>query len=162
MKRHKDNLAVMPGDHSEPEVEWSDYPRIEPGTYWAYSRDAHWYYDPNYKRWVCRVSFDVLSADLLHAIAPVPFFLNGGEGKRPKAGRRSKYWAEWARAAGGPPARRDRLSPMIFTHRMARVEVEDTDGATPYSVVRKVLSWETGMSFGQSVNQSHSQGRHLG
>jgi hypothetical protein len=45
---------------------------------------------------------------------------------------------------------------------MARVEVTDTKGSVPYSVVRQILSWETGPLLGQSVNKSHSQVRHEG
>ena len=128
---------------AEPCVTWSDYPRIEPGEYPGYCRAAGWYFDPNFKRWVCHLSFDVLSTDLVDVIARIPCFLNGAEGKQPKAGRRSKYWAQWVRANGGAPSRSDRLSPQIFTRRMARVEVEDTLSLAPYSVVRRILCWET-------------------
>lgn len=162
MKRAANNQTVMPGWTTDLPVDWSDYPRIDPGIYSAYSRTAYWYWDPYFKRWVCLVSFDVLSEDLLHSIGKVPFFLNGASGERPKAGRRSKYWSEWVRAASRAPARKDRLSPSVFVRRMARVELDDTEGATPYSVVRKVLTWETGMPFGQPVKRSHSQGRHVG
>lgn len=152
-----------PRKSEQPDVEvgWSDYPRIEPGTYTAYSRSARWYLDPNFKRWVCLLTFDVLSANLLHTFARVPMFLNGGAGAQPKAGRRSRYWAEWVHAAG-KPSRANRLSPQAFTRRVARVEVRDTEGSAPYSVVCQILSWETGSLLGQSVNKSHSQGRHEG
>jgi len=69
---------------------------------------------------------------------------------------------EWVRANGRPPSRGDRLSPRVFTRRMARVEVGDTDpekSPVPYSVVRRIVSWETGTFPGHSVSKSHSQGR---
>jgi hypothetical protein len=43
---------------------------------------------------------------------------------------------------------------------MARVEIGDTEGPAPYSVVRRIIEWETGAS-GHSVSKSHSQGRPL-
>ena len=156
MKRLGHNLAIVPADRAELEVAWSDYPRIEPGKYPAYCRSALWYKDPNFKRWVCLLTFEALSANLLHTLARVPMFLNGGTGAQPKAGRRSRYWAEWVRAAG-KPSRADRLSPQAFTRRMARVEVRDTEGSAPYSVVCQILSWETGLPSGsicQQVTQS--------
>jgi hypothetical protein len=143
-------------------VEWRDYPRLVPGVYRAYSAVAKFHYDKSIGRWVCFVRWDVLT-DELELIARVPLWWNLGDGENPRAGRRSKYFKEWVRANGGPPVRGDRLSPNVFRHRMARVEIADTDpnkSAAPYSVVRKIIEWETGASPGHSVNQSHSQGRH--
>jgi hypothetical protein len=48
----------------------------------------------------------------------------------------------------------------VFRRRMAGVVIRDTKGPAPYSVVGKILEWETGHSASQLVNQSHSQGRH--
>jgi hypothetical protein len=39
-------------------------------------------------------------------------------------------------------------------------DTEPTKSPVPYSVVRKILSWETGGVPGHSVIKSHSQGRH--
>jgi hypothetical protein len=161
MKRLQSNLIPMPVGRFEPEIEWSSYPRIEPGEYLAYCRAARWYFDPQYRRWVCLLRFDVLSPNMLDTVARVPFFLNGGDGERPRAGRRSRYFREWTRVNGRPPARGDRLSPQVFVRRMARVEVGDTDhkkSPAPYSVVRRVVSWETGGNTGHSVSKSPSQG----
>jgi hypothetical protein len=148
---------------SEPQVEWREYPRITPGEYRAYSAVAKFHFDRSIRRWVCFVRWDVLSDDLARLIARVPLWWSLGSGKRPRASRRGKYLAEWVRANGGPPLRGDRLSPNVFRYRMARVEVDDTDptkSPVPYSVVRKILSWETGPFRGHSVSKSHSQGRH--
>lgn len=82
--------------------------------------------------------------------------MNLGARDKPHAGRRKRYFKEWVRANGGPPARRDRLSPQVFVRRMARVEVDDTKGDAPYSVVRKIVSWETGPSFGVTQSSSHT------
>lgn len=145
---------------TEPAIEWQDYARIEAGIYPAVCNWAKHYRDPMFKRWTCLLRFDVRSVDLLSVIACVPFWMNLGGRERPHAGRRTRYFAEWVRANGGPPARRDRLSPRVFTARIARVKIGDTNSAAPYSVVREIVSWETGCATGHSVNKSHSQGRH--
>lgn len=129
----------------EPEILWPDYDRIEPGIYSAYCRWAKHYRDQGFKRWTCLLRFDVLSDDLMRVVARVPLWMNLGERERPHAGRRSRYFKEWIRANGGrSPPRKDRLSPTVFTRRMARVEIADTKGEVPYSKVLKILAWETG------------------
>jgi hypothetical protein len=143
-------------------AEWREYPRIPPGEYRAYSAVAKFHLDKAFQRWVCFVLWDVFS-EALQCVARVPHWWNLGNGDKPRASRRGKYFAEWVRANGGPPTRGDRLSPTVFRHRMARVEIGDTDPAkspAPYSVVRRIVEWETGAESGHSVNQSHSQGRH--
>ena len=145
---------------TEPGIEWRDYDRITPGVYSAYCRWAKHYQDRGFKRWTCLLRFDVLSDDLMRVLACVPMWMNLGSRDRPHAGRRGTYFAQWVRANDGPPARQDRLSPRVFTGRVGRVEIGDTNGDAPYSVVRKILSWETGSGPGHSVNKSHSQGRH--
>jgi hypothetical protein len=139
-------------------IEWKDYPRILPGEYSAYCKWGKQYRDPGFRRWLCLLRWDVLSADLVHVIASVPQWFPLGSRERPRASRRGKYLPEWVRANGGPPARRDRLSPGVFVHRMARVEIGDTEGPAPYSVVRRIIEWETGSPC-HSVSKSHSQGR---
>jgi hypothetical protein len=146
----------------EPQIECKTYPRIEPGTYPAYCRFAKQYRDPGYHRWTCLLRWDVLADDLVTAIATVPLWLPLADGEKPKATQRGNYLREWVRANGGPPRRGDRLSPQVFVRRMARGEIADTDAKKspiPYSVVRKILSWETGPIVGHSVTKSHSQGR---
>jgi hypothetical protein len=147
---------------AEHEIEWREYPLIESREYPAYCRWAKWYRDPGFRRWTCLLRWEVLTDDLLTVIATVPQWLPLGDGKKARASRRGKYLKEWVRANGGPPKRGDRLSPRVFTRRMARVEVGDTDpkkSPVPYTVVRKILSWETGGVPGNSVNQSESEGR---
>ncbi len=150
---------------AEPEIEWQEYPLIQSREYPAYCRFAKRYQDPGFRRWTCLLRFDVLTDDLLTVIATVPYWLSPGSQDKPRSSRRGKYLPEWVRVNGGPPPRGDRLSPRVFVHRIARVEVGDTDPAkspVPYSVVRRIVSWETGGPSGISVNQSHSQGRqHL-
>ncbi len=145
-------LALVP--RSEPAISWPDYDRIEPGVYTAYCRWAKTYRDPGFKRWTCLLRFDVLSDDLIRVLARVAFWMNLGPGDQPHAGRRTRYFLEWVRANGEGPGRKDRLSARVFTGRMARVEVGDTEGESPsYSVVRRILSWETGSAV---VTQSAS------
>jgi hypothetical protein len=142
-------------------IEWKDYPRIPPGEYRAYCKWGKQYRDPGFRRWLCLLRWDVLSDDLVRVIACVPQWFPLGSRDKPRASRRGKYLPEWVRANGGPPARRDRLSPGVFIHRMARVEIGDTEGPAPYSVVRRIVEWETGFP-GHSVSKSHSQGRPVG
>ena len=148
-----------------PEIEWREDPLIQSREYPAYCRWAKWYRDPGFRRWTCLLRWEVLTDDLLTVIARIPMWLPLGNREKPRASRRGKYLAEWVRANGRPPARGDRVPPRIFTHRIARVEVGDTDpekSPVPYSVVRRIVSWKTGGVSGISVNQSHSQGRqHL-
>ena len=147
---------------AEPEIEWEEYPLVESREYPAYCKFAKRYRDPQYKRWTCLLRWDVLTDDLLTVIATIPLWLPLGCREKPRASRRGNYLKEWVRANGGPPKRGDRLSPQVFTRRMARVKVGDTDrkrSPVPYSVVRKIVSWDTGRNTGNSVSKSHSQGR---
>lgn len=154
--RHSERSTLQLVRESEPAVMWADYPRIEPGIYPAYCKKAHWYRDPGFKRWTCIFHFDVFTEDQQVWLGKIPMWLNGGTGDKPRAGRRTRYLLEWFRANGGPPLRKDRLTPQVFIRRMARVRVADTRGPIPYSVVREITEWSTG----QPVNQSHSQGMH--
>jgi len=142
-------------------AKWSDYPRIEPGIYPAYCRWAKQYRDRAYRRWTCLLRFDVLTPDLLRKIATVPMWFNLGSELNPFAGRRSNYFKEWIRASSEPPGRKDRLSPNVFLRRIAQVDVADINAAAPYSVVRKILFWDTGESRVIQSTKSHSQGRHV-
>jgi hypothetical protein len=128
---------------SEPAIQWPHYDRIAPGVYPAYCRGAKQYRDPGFKRWTCLLLFDVLSDDLIRVLARVPLWMNLGARDKPHAGRRKRYFKEWVRANGKPPERNDRLAPRVFTQRIARIEIGDTKGDAPYSVVREIISWET-------------------
>jgi hypothetical protein len=147
--RERPTLRLV-GDN-EPAVEWQEYPRIQPGEYPAYCTWAKWYWEPGYKRWTCLLKFKVFSANLMDTLGTIPMWFNGGGGEKPRAGRRSLYLPAWVKANGGPPTRRDRLSPSVFVRRMARVRVGDTQGPVPYSVVRQIVEWTTG---GRSDSQS--------
>jgi len=139
-------------------IEWKYYPRIVPGEYRAYCKWGKQYKDPGFNRWTCLLRWDALSADLFSILATVPQWFPLGKRNKPYASRRGKYLPEWIRANGGPPIRRDRLSPNVFLRRLARVEIRDTDGPAPYSKVYRIIEWETG-SRGHSISKSHSQGR---
>lgn len=139
-------------------IDWPEYPKIPPGEYIAYCKWAKQYRDPGFKRWLCLLRWDVLAHDFSRVIACVPLFFPLGSGDKPRASRRGKYLPEWIRANGAQPQRGDRLSPKVFRNRMARVEIGDTTSPAPYSVVRRILDWETGIP-GHSISKSHSQGR---
>jgi hypothetical protein len=129
----------------EPSVEWADYPRIQPGVYRGYCRIAHWYRDSHFKRWTCLLVFDVFADGSETSLGLIPLWFNGGAGAKPRASRRCLYLPAWIKANGGPPARRNRLSPSVFTKRIAKIRVADTRGGPlPYTVVREIIEWETG------------------
>lgn len=148
-------MSATPRPHlvseAEPEIRWADYARIEPGEYLAYCRTARVYRDPAFGRIVCLLRFDVLSDDMLTVRAKVPMWLNLGAGPKAHAPRRSRYFTEWVRARGAPPVRADRLSPKVFTCRLAKVCVGDNNSMVPYSVVKEILAWETGAGFASQL-----------
>lgn len=139
----------------EPEISWRSYDRIEPGVYVGYCRAADVYLDSQWKRWVCRTHWTVFDDSRLNKLADLTKFFNLGKGKKPRAtSRRSHYWQAWIAANGGQsPARSGRMAPTIFVRRFARIEVADVEKDfrqmavacdQVYSVVRRILSWETG------------------
>ena len=160
----------------EPEITWTDYPRIEPGEYRAISNRTRTYWDSRFKRWVCMIQFQILNSWGSNVIAKLPLFLNlGPDEDSPHAGRCSAFWQTWVNANGRPPRRNDRLTARLFQHRAALVEVADTAKSVateisgrkttyrqvvaeqPYSIVKRVIQWQTGS---QQVNKSSSQGEH--
>lgn len=159
--QHRKRNGPVPVCREEPPIEWKEYPRIVPGEYPAYCRFAKKYWDPAYRRWTCLLRWDVLNNDLLSVVATVPCWLSLGNREKPWASRRGRYLSEWVKANNGPPIRWDRLSEEVFVRRMARIEVGDTDSRRspiPYSVVRNILSWETGGVHG-SISQPVTQSR---
>ena len=143
---------------TEPTIRWQDYPQVRPGTYCAYCCSTNCYWDRAFHRWTCMLRFKVFSENLSEVIATVPMWLSLGGNEEPRASRRGRFWAEWVRANGGRPDRVDRLSPRVFVHRMAQVEIADTRGAAPYSVVRAIVEWRTrdSGSLGHQVTQSRT------
>ena len=138
-------------------VEWTEYPHIPPGEYAAYCAWAGQYRDRAFRRWTCLLRFDIFRSGVTEGIARLPMWLSLGNGKKPRASRRGKYLEEWVRANGSPPVRSDRLSRSVFLHRMCRVEVGETiHGPVPYSILKRILSWDTGTTD-NSVSKSHSQ-----
>jgi hypothetical protein len=129
------------------EIAWGDYPRVQPGEYVAYCAYASKYFDRPYKRWVCFLRFNLLAGDLSVTVAAgIPMWLSLGSGEKPRAPRRGRFFQVRIGANRGPPARGDRLSTRVFPRRVARVLVGDTtSGVAPYSVVKEILSWETGL-----------------
>ena len=146
--------------HKNTEIEWTDYPRVASGEYPAYCQFARTYLDPEFKRWTCLLQWDVLKPELVGVIARVPMWLPLGDGEKPRASRRGLYAKEWVEAHGGPPRRGDRLSPRVFTRRIAQVLVGDTTrGPMPYSVVKNIIRWETGTPITQSTSHTIKDGK---
>jgi hypothetical protein len=145
------------GEHSP--IEWTDYPRIPPGEYSAFCAWVKKYYDRAFNRWTCLLRFDVLPKNHIDVVARIPMWLPLGNGEKPRASRRGKYLNAWVEANDGPPSRGDRLSPCVFVRRIARVQVGDTEkGPVPYSVVKKILRWETGTRVTQSASHTVKDG----
>jgi hypothetical protein len=65
----------------------------------------------------------------------------GEDEKKPVASPSGIFWALWAAANGTVPARGDRISKRVFLKRIAKVEVSDTLGETPYSKVKRVIAF---------------------
>jgi hypothetical protein len=148
---------------AQPDIQWQFAPRLVPGEYRAISRHHSVYFDGQFRRHICAVQFDVLNDVGLEIIGRCTWYLNLGSKDLPRCGRRSNYWQAWVKANGGAPKRDDRLSPRIFEGRNAVVRIEDTtktfrqeptELGTNYSVVRDVISWETG-----STNHSNHTSR---
>jgi hypothetical protein len=138
--------------YAEHEISFTHVPCIPAGEYPASSHDAKVYWDKGFRRWVCAVQFDILDASLFNVIARLTWYLNLGSRDKPRAGRRTKFWAAWVQANGGPK-RKDRMTGRVFEFRHATVIVTST-GKThnsgivspemSYSVVNWVVEWRTG------------------
>jgi hypothetical protein len=134
----------MPQRNAETEIIWRHYDRLEPGEYLCYCTNALRYFDKHFRRHTCLLVWDAFSP-ALEKVGQVRWWINLGSGVKPKASRTGRYWKEWIRANNDlPPKRNDQLSPRIFLHRMARVLIADAAANPPYSVVRELISWETG------------------
>ena len=141
-------------------IEWKEYPRIAPGEYRAFCYWAKRYRDPGLRRWTCLLRWNIFSDDLQTTLAHcVPLWFSLGEGEKPHASRRGKYLTEWVRANGEPPGSGNRLSPNVFTRRFAVVEIGDAKSPVPYSVIRRIVKWETGIPC-HLVSKYTSQDRH--
>lgn len=128
-----------------------DYFRVVPGVYTAFAtrvRGPEWV--RSYQRWAVLVEFELLAeADDVR----VCMFLNlGRDARQPTVGRRSRYFAAWTAANGGPPTRGQAMDPSVFLDgQMYRVEVgdiakdsedEEKPESAVYSKVARILSAE--------------------
>jgi hypothetical protein len=77
------------------------------------------------------------------------WFLNLGNGAKPKAGRGSNYWRAWVIANGAVPRKRQVLSARVFIGKIFLVRIGDVekrmDGAQhseleKYSVIQEIIS----------------------
>jgi hypothetical protein len=136
-----------------PDASIDSRPRIEPGKYPAICRAAPIYRDPQYRRWICAVQFDILDESQIKTLCRLTWFLNLGKKDKAHASSRGRFWLAWIQATDEAPPRHDRVSGRVFEHRAARVCVEDvrrTQGQVElperawHSVIRDVVRWETG------------------
>src|SRR5438552_13740619 len=137
-----------------PPPTWRHYDRLPAGEYVAYCRRTLTYFDRGFKRFTCLLLWDVLSRGGEN-VGQIRMWLNLGPNNR--ATRRSRYWKEWNRATARPSARGDRLTARVFGGRIARILVCDSASEPPYSVVREILSWETGLPKKQTQSRSKTQ-----
>ena len=137
-------------------IDFDVYDRIEPGEYLAYCREAKLKRNPRYGQWTVFLLWDVLTPDGEMIAAVRRWIYIGARAGKPHVGRGTDFWNWWVQANDGhPPTRTDRMTPRIFEKRLARVMIADSQPPrprrgeaarphVPYSIVRRVLSWETG------------------
>ena len=131
------------GSDSAPICEEEPYPLLTPGRYKAQCVHASTYRDPQFRSWKALLRFQLL----LNGEKVVGFF-HLGQGDKPKAGRRSRYWRAWVIANGAQPRKRQELSPRMFKGKIFEVEIDTVkraqDGgehpaAAQYSTVKEIL-----------------------
>lgn len=130
-------------DEIAPICEENPYPRLTPGTYQAQCVRGKIYKDPQFHCWKA-----ILWYKLPFGGQEVCGFFHLGNGDKPKAGPRSEYKRAWTIANGGPPRKRQELSPRAFKDKVFDVEIGDVrkrfDGqehpkCSVYSTVKKIL-----------------------
>jgi hypothetical protein len=88
-----------------------DLPRIPPGEYRAACVD---WQGPEFvrafQRWSVRLEFAILDDGTLVSA----FYNLGSDPARPRAGRRSRYFAAWTQANGEPPRKGQKIAPETF------------------------------------------------
>lgn len=129
----------------------AEYQRIPPGRNNAVAvrvQGPEWVYA--YKRWSLMVEFELLGESPMVRVCA--FFNMGRDERKPKAGRRSRYYAAWTIANGEPPRKKQAMDPKVFVQgQVYLIEVADCakdseNEAKPecqvYSRVTKILSVE--------------------
>lgn len=128
---------------TDPICEQDPYPCYVAGKYEAQCTDVKIYRDPQFHRWMARLSFGIVPGG-----RPVMMFLNLGTGEKPEAGRRSNYFHAWTIANDAVPKKRQRLSPNVFVGKIFEVEIGDVkkrhDGrdhpeCAVYSVIKEIV-----------------------
>lgn len=137
---------VAPGSKPPLALVWhgAEYPRIEPGRYWA---EAVRIIGPDYLARFKRYSLGIVFRLLDRPEVEVVCFLNLGSEGKPH--RRSNFFRAWTMANGQPPKTGQPMDPIVFLQGQTfEVRVDDNgldpDGekkneAEVYSVVRKII-----------------------
>jgi hypothetical protein len=90
----------------------------------------------------------LLDFQFLNQEGKVVGFFHMGNGEKPKAGRRSRYFAAWVEANSAVPRKRQLMSRRVFVGTIFKVRIGDTtrrhDGgehpeAVIYSTVKEIL-----------------------
>jgi hypothetical protein len=108
------------GDEHSPICDENTYPRVPQGRYQARCTAVKLYRDPRFG-WKIRLEFFLISN-----FTYVYGFYNGGHKDHPRFGRGSRYRRDWSMVNGGPPKKRQRLTPRIFLDKIFEVQVGDT------------------------------------
>jgi hypothetical protein len=122
---------------------------IPPGDYLAFCERGWLYVDPVHRKWTLLLHWTVLTDGGFEVLAEnvCQWFNLGPIDRKPKITRRCNYFLAWHKAAGREPSRtrmKD-MKPSIFMGKLARVRVADSSGASPFSKVFEILSFETGV-----------------
>ena len=142
----------MANDEQGPSLVWEgvELPRVSPSLYRAVCVEHQgpvWV--RAFNRWSVRLGFSLLDDGTIVSA----FFNMGNDRAKPRVGRRSRFYAVWAMANGGPPYKGQELALSTFTEPGLAyvVQVEDalSDGkgsAKPeelvYSRVSEVIRVE--------------------
>ena len=122
-----------------------EYPLIDEGTYDLQCVSAHVYRHPGLpdRPWKAQLEF----RDGFDEHPSVFAFFHLGCGRKPHAGRMSRYWHAWCIANAGPPRKRQTMSARAFKGRWFQVKVETVrekrkgellPSHLHYSVVREI------------------------
>ena len=111
-----------------------DLPRISPGEYRAAC--VGWQgpeFVRAFQRWSIRLEFALLDDGTLVSA----FYNLGSDPSRPRAGRRSRYYAVWSQANGEPPYKRQEMAPETFTEPGLLYTLQVADAVTDEVQKRK-------------------------
>lgn len=121
----------------------AQYPLLREQQIEALCVGARVYRDPQFRAWKCKLDFVSLAGDSLPSM-----FLHLGIGRRPHAGRRSRYYRDWQIALADGPRRAGHMPEGVFCGKHFLVEIgtvskrfdgEPHAAGTEYSTVKRIV-----------------------